>query len=291
MRKITTAVFAAVSLVSSFAFSQQNSTEVFNSFIPDNDMYISEWDRGVGGVSKSEFSLILDKVARIYSPIVGKSGLSLRVVNYWSDGRVNASSSRTGSTLNVYMYGGLARHSSINYEAMVLATCHELGHHLGGYPKKSTAGLTWSTAEGGSDYFATLKCMRKYFATEDNASVLERRSAELDPFAVNRCNQAFSERKDRLICIRSSLGAQSMADFFASTGPGYQYKFNTPSTFRPSSTIMSYPNDQCRLDTYFAGMLCQVRDGQSLGNSDPRVGACYRGQHQFGFRPSCWFIN
>ncbi|MFM6930277.1 MAG: hypothetical protein ACKOX6_17555 [Bdellovibrio sp.] len=290
MRKITKAALLAVTLISSLGYSQQNTNE-FRSFIPENNMYISEWDRGAGGISQSQFAVILNKVNNIYSPIVAKSGLSLKVVNYWGNGRVNASSSRSGNTLYVYMYGGLARHDAINYEAMVLATCHEVGHHLGGYPKKTTAGLTWSTAEGGSDYFASLKCMRKYFATEDNATVLAKRSSELDPFAVSRCNQTFSTKKDRLICIRSSLGAQSMADFFASTGPGFQYKFDTPSTFKPASVIMGYPNDQCRLDTYFAGMLCPVSDTQNLSNSDLRAGACYRGQHKFGFRPSCWFAQ
>lgn len=290
MRKITAAALAAVTLVSSLGYSQLNSTQTM-SFIPENDMYILEWDRGAGGISKSEFSEILDRVSRIYAPIVAKSGQSLKLVNLWSDGRVNASSSRSGNTLLVYMFGGLARHDSINYEAMVLATCHEVGHHLGGYPKKAAAGRTWSTAEGGADYFAALKCMRKYFAAEDNASVLDNRSSELDPFAVAHCNQAFASRKDRLICIRSSLGAQSMANFFASTGPGFQYKFSTPSTFKPSSTIMGYPNDQCRLDTYFAGMLCPVSDTVSMSSSDYRAGACYSGKHSFGFRPSCWFAR
>ena len=291
MRKITMAVLLAVTLMSSIGYSQAVFSSQESRFIPENDMYIPEDIRGVGGISKAKFSLILDKVYRIYTPLLSKAGFTLKMFNYWSDGRVNASSSRSGNILNIFMFGGLARHESINYEAMVLATCHELGHHLGGYPKKASAGLTWSTAEGGSDYFASLKCMRKYFATEDNAAVLKKKSAELDPFAVSRCQQAFAGTKDRLICMRSSLGAQSMANFFASTGPGFQYKFNTPSTYKPSVTIMSYPNDQCRLDTYFAGMLCSVSDSLNLGNTDPKAGACYRGQHQVGFRPQCWFAN
>jgi len=290
MRKITVATLLVATLISSIGYSQQNTND-HGSFVPENDMSIFEWNRGAGGISQSEFVAILNKINNIYTPLVAKSGLSLKVINYWSDGRVNASSSRSGNTLYVYMYGGLARHEAINYEAIVLATCHEVGHHLGGYPKKSSPGLTWSTAEGGADYFASLKCMRKYFATEDNATVLAQRASELDPFAVSHCNQAFSTKKDRLICLRSSLGAQSMADFFATTGPGFQYKFETPSTFKPSSVIMGYPNDQCRLDAYFAGMLCPVSDTQNLSNSDLRAGACYRGQHRFGFRPTCWFAQ
>ncbi len=291
MRKITMIAVMAVAMLSSIGYAEINYGDNHSRFIPENDMYIPEDNRGVGGISKTEFSTILDKVYKIYAPLVAPMGFNLRVVNYWSDGRVNASSSRSGSTLNIFMFGGLARHDAINYEAMVLATCHELGHHLGGYPKKASAGLTWSTAEGGSDYFASLKCMRKYFATEDNAAILKKKAGELDPFAVSRCQQAFVGTKDRLICMRSSLGAQSMANFFASTGPGFQYKFSTPSTYEPTTTIMSYPNDQCRLDTYFAGMLCSVSDTVNMGNTDPKTGACYRGKHQVGFRPQCWFAN
>lgn len=291
MRKITMAALLAVTMLSSIGHSQQKIQETQSRFIPENDMYIPEDARGTGGISKAEFAVILDKTYKIYAPLISKMGSTLKVVNYWSDGRVNASSSRSGNILYVFMFGGLARHDAINYEAMVLATCHELGHHLGGFPKKASTGLTWSTAEGGSDYFASLKCMRKYFATEDNAAILKKKAGELDPFAVSRCQQAFTTTKDRLICMRSSLGAQSMANFFASTGPGFMYKFNTPSTYKPSATIMGYPNDQCRLDTYFAGMLCSISDTVNLENTDLKAGACYRGKHQVGFRPQCWFAH
>ena len=152
-------------------------------FLPENDLYIPSSVKSINGITKEEFDKAIDEVEHIYAPIVSSLGGNLQIERNWDDGTVNAYASQSGKTWKVAMFGGLARHATITKDAMALVVCHELGHHIGGAPKKGAAAgtgggwwggqtsgsaISWASNEGQADYFATLKCLRKTWINDNN---------------------------------------------------------------------------------------------------------------------------
>src|SRR5690606_1616432 len=133
--------------------------------VPENDLYIAADSKSMlnSNLDEEKFNAVIDKVLAVYEPLVEAEGGELKVERNWTDGTVNAYAHRRGGTWNVAMFGGLARHETITEDGFALVVCHEIGHHIGGAPKKGGWFSTWATNEGQADYFATLKCLRKVF--------------------------------------------------------------------------------------------------------------------------------
>lgn len=281
------ALMLALSLSTSAFSCTEDGKE---GILPDNDLYIGVNTKGLtSGITEEVFNSTIDKVEAIYSPIITSMGATLNVQRNWTDGTVNAFASRSGSTWNVAMFGGLARHETITEDGFALVVCHELGHHIGGAPKKGGwFGTTWASNEGQSDYFATLKCLRKVFATEDNAEVISRMNVPASLTAA--CEAQYTSTEDRLICIRGSMAGMSVSRLFmALRNATVEPDFATPDAAVVSSTNHNHPAYQCRLDTYFQGALCQVDDRSDVSDTDEKAGVCHPvNGDTTGNRPSCW---
>ncbi|MFS4459809.1 hypothetical protein [Bdellovibrio sp. HCB2-146] len=280
-----------LALIATLGFTHHTASEktLCAGFLPPNNMNIPVGLFSTGGISEQQFNDVLDRIEKIYKADVERKGDTLRINRLWSDGTVNASAQRMGNTQVLNMYGGLARHPATNIEGFALVACHEFGHHNGGAPK--TAGWFgggWATNEGGSDYFATLKCLRRFFAEDDNEAILK--GLDLDPVASAACEAQFTNRQDQLLCLRSSLAGQSVANLFQAlkkeTTPP---TFGTPDKSEVRRTNDNHPATQCRLDTYFAGMLCVAKESEEPSNSDYKQGSCYAPRDTAGVRPRCWF--
>lgn len=283
---------AAVALLATLGFTNKTATDaktLCSGFVPENNMYIPEGVMTLGGITEAQFNQVLDRIERLYKADVERMGDRLKINRLWSNGTVNASAQRQGNVQVLNMYGGLARHQATNIEGFALVVCHEYGHHNGGAPKISGFGGAWATNEGGADYYATLKCLRRFFAEDDNAAILK--DLDLDPVAVAGCEALFSDEKERLICLRTSLAGQSVANLFQdlrkeTTMPN----FGTPDKNVVNRMYDQHPETQCRLDTYFAGMLCVAKESDSVSNSDYKAGSCYAPRDVAGVRPRCWFF-
>lgn len=278
--------------------SAQNSHEACEGFVPKNDMKIPEGYKhpfrvkGVpvaGGIDKTQFDMVIERFEKIYGPEVKKAGGTLKVNRKWTDATVNADASQQGKTWLINMYGGLARHPTINVEGFALVICHEGGHHLGGAPKiDSYFGQSWASNEGAADYFASLKCLRKFFAEDDNETIVA--NAKIDPMAKELCEKEFSTRADQLFCMRSSMAGESVAYLFMDlrkekTKP----ELKTPDKAVVTTMDDAHPGTQCRMDTYFAGASCHVDVSVPVSNTDYKEGSCIQPQDTYGWRPLCWF--
>ncbi len=258
-----------------------------SGFLPENDLNIPVGAKTVGGITEPQFNAVIDKLETIYAPIVSNMGGTLRINRKWGDGTVNANATRAGSWV-VNMFGGLARHQTITEDGFALVLCHEIGHHLGGAPKVAGFLNRWASNEGQSDYFATLKCLRKAFLNDKNSTIVRKLNA---PAALTQaCAKAWPNKDDKAICVRSGMAGASVAALFAALRNKPEAKFETPDTKVVAKTDDAHPAHQCRLDTYFQGALCEIGLNEDVSQKDEVQGTCHGSLgHTLGLRPLCWF--
>lgn len=285
LRKVITTV-TMLATVSSFACTIDGTEGI----VPENSLWLSPTSKSINTIDETTFNAVIDKVEKIYAPVITQMGGTLEIERKWDDGTVNAYASRKGDIWKVSMFGGLARHEAITEDGFALVVCHEIGHHIGGAPKKKTFfGARWATNEGQADYFATLKCLRKTFRSEENSKIVASLNVPKD--VVTACEAQFSKEADQLICQRGSMAGMSTAKLFQALREQTEDPdFTTPDVNVATKTDHSHPATQCRLDTYYSGALCDLDDSIDVSNEDESVGVCYResGDTQ-GVRPLCWF--
>ena len=276
LKKATAAVLMALALVGARGLGNRTLCE---GFLPENGMMIPVGDVHAAGIGEDGFKSVLDRVEQVYGPIVAAKGGTLKVNRLWENATVNASAQQSGADWIINMYGGLARHAAITREGFALVACHEIGHHIGGYPK-----MSWATNEGGADYFATLKCLRLVLPSGAPAG-------EVDPVADSACSGTFGDAGAQNGCRNNALAGQSVAFLFqALRNSPTPPKFGTPDASVVTRMNNAHPDTQCRLDTYFQGALCTASTGTDVDNADPSKGACTRkGGQQLGLRPRCWY--
>ena len=289
MRLLSKAVtlLTLVSMLSSslaFACDEEGKTGI----MPNNNYWIGPDMMKNSNIDEKVFNYIIDRAEKVYAPIIAKQGAKLVVERKWNDGTVNAYAFRRGNNWHVAMFGGLARHPLVTPDGFAAVVCHELGHHLAGQPKGS-----WASNEGQSDYFATLKCMRKIYYNDDNRVFFKR--IYNDDYANKACAAAWSNTqnpRDLAMCIRNSMAGLSLARLLNSLRRNpTPVKFDTPDTSVVSRTNHAHPQAQCRLDTYFNGSLCNISHEIDIDDArHPEKGLCrWKTGRKMGNRPKCWF--
>ena len=188
------------------------------------------------------------------------------------------------------MFGGLARHEAITKDGFATVVCHELGHHLGGAPKKSSwYGSSWASNEGQADYFGTMKCLRKYMEKDNNFRIVKK--LRVPALVTKKCAANFSHAADKAICQRISMAGLSLGTLFKDLRKlPNDLSFSTPDTKVVTKTSHNHPAPQCRLDTYFAGAICDKDHYSDVSDSDANVGICSREEgKKDGIRQLCWY--
>ena len=284
-------------------------------FFEANDMKIPATDQKANPpITEERFHQILNRIEKIYKPIIQARGKNFLVLRNWGDEKVNAYAQQF-EKLNLWiikMMGGLARHPLITEDAFATIACHEIGHHLGGAPKaRSYYGKNhWASGEGQSDYFAVTKCMRKYMEQDNNLSFALasiRDKEKIPPIVLEKCSSHFIIPERITMCIRTSLAGQALANIFVDmrnksilkriqNAPHLKIKplkkaqFETPDLREIPYTNNWHPDAQCRLDTYFQGSLCNKSSHEEVSSTDPSKGTCTREEgYEEGIRPLCWY--
>ena len=269
------------------------SAQSLSSFAPQNEEarpLTEAFADPSNGMTEELFDKILDRVEEIYEPIVAAKGATLEVERDWANGTVNAYAQQLGGRWIIKMFGGLARHEEVTADAFALVACHELGHHLGGAPLYRS--ISWASNEGQSDYYATLKCARKIWATDNNVEIMEQRleDGQIDEYALNACNETHASPENRALCLRGSMGGLSLARLLAVLGRSGEVSFSTPDVKVVDRTQDRHPAAQCRLDTYFQAALCLADHNVEPSKSDEGTGMCTRAKgFENGNRPLCWY--
>ncbi len=294
-------------------------------FAPQNDYVLDDGD--VNEVTKELVDKRIAKAMEIYGPIAEeKYKRSLYIKNLWSNSTVNARVMRASvdgkQVLKVEMFGGISKHFEATLDSTTAILCHEIGHHMGGAPKYSggmSSANKWASNEGQSDYWASLKCLRKMFGDDDNVTIMQERAKifsstknkvrkkanQVAPYALEQCESVYKSESEAYLCYRIAIAGMQTARILQSLKFGFgaiarrwfpsrvergMPKFNKKDNSKVSKTNNKHPAAQCRLDTYLAGALCDKPIDEDVDAEDPNIGSCsISNGDKVGNRPACWF--
>jgi hypothetical protein len=273
--------------------------ELCDGFMPPNDLHLQDDLKSTRGISEEVFNEVISEAEAVFKPLIqAEHGAVLTIQRRWADGTVNAFASQPSDTdWQVAMFGGLARRAEVTRDGFALVVCHELGHHLGGYPFTQE----WAADEGQSDYYATQACARLLWKDELEKNAESR--ASVDSAAKEMCDSQWLNVNDQNLCYRTAMGGKSLGTLLAALGGQAEPQFNTPDPRQVSRTNHAHPAGQCRLDTYTAGALCttdfvmEVIPGKVNGSGTNTQAtereafsqSCSVGTYDQGTRPRCWF--
>lgn len=246
---------------------------------------------------KERFKFLVEDVTSNFSDVAASHGARIEIVYHWDSSGAGAFTfqKRGGTLWEIWVYDGIMNLDYVTEDVIQLVICHELGHHLSGYPVKNIA--RWSAAEGQADFFATHACAPVIWKDHAarNASF---RNLVPEKFKLE-CARQFPEQKRRDICFRSVVAMESMMAY-ESGGKNHKLSLDTPDRNRVETTYLKHPEDQCRIDSGLRGILCNKtvdltfipgRFGQNSAederSSNPYY--CNRADGDRFARPRCWF--
>jgi hypothetical protein len=240
-------------------------------------------------VNQTNFNRLMGQVVQKYGPIFESHGLDFKLYHYWDNNYVYADARRLRPNLAVVsIYGGIARMPHMTLDGVLGVVCHEIGHHLGGYPFKGSRGVS---TEGQADYYSTFKCIKTMLKGDPLNSRIAR-SLSLPASLKTSCLQQLGPSlDDYYICLRSAKASEAIAQALALNSK----EGTVPSlAARDNNSVLTHFNDhppaQCRLDTLVNGALCNREVDHQVIGQDATADACH--PHlgdRFGTRPGCWF--
>lgn len=274
-------------------------------FLPEESLRNPAPAVGASDTSETEFHSVIRGIQDAYADSVKAKGGTLSIRGDWRSDKLNAGATQVGSSWQVVITGALARRPELTADGMALILCHELGHHLAGFPFAAAGNpfqKAWAANEGQSDYFSTQVCARKIWAGEREKNAAFRESTP--DYVRERCDTAWGEQGQRDLCYRVSAAVKSMTDTMAGILGKPRPEFSTPDPAVVPKTSDAHPAIQCRMDTVFQGAICPAEFGEDLipgkgvreGIHSPeaeresalRTCTAHSG-HVFGLRPLCWF--
>lgn len=266
-----------------------------SGFLPENKMRIPVGLKANGGLTEAQFNTVLDKVERAYSSFVSQqtNGQDKLVIERrWTDETVNAYATQENpGEYRIVMFGGLARHEAVNEDAMALVACHELGHHMGGAPRKNdpTGKKRWASNEGQADYWGTMKCLRNLFENDNNDKVVK--NLKVPAILDAQCRSIYTNTNEIALCKRTAMAGYQVGRLFNDlSGDQKPVDFNTPDKNVVTTMFDAHPASQCRLDTYFQASLCDHGFGEIVSTTDANVAVCSEvNGDKVGNRPKCWY--
>ena len=245
------------------------------------------------GIDQATFNNVIDSILELYQPIVNQRGSTLVIKRLWANPTANSNTEELGSTWVVNAFGGLARFPTMSADGYAMVLCHEVGHHLGGFPKSNLGSWKtqlvnhWASNEGESDYFSSLKCFKRLIGNDPNNHFFTTCSKGV---ASRCCDKPDNEAA---VCTRTVNAGMILAGVLhslAGANEPFKLGLNTPDRTQVTRTFDGHPNSQCRLDTYVAGAICDADLNTPFSDVEPTQGACSEEAAQsFGFRSRCWY--
>lgn len=260
------------------------------SAIPDNSLErpVLKYKNLEPTMTEQDFNQVLKTLEKIYAPVIlARGGYPLLMKGDWNSAIVNAYATREVDSWKVYVAGGIARSKGMTKDSLALIVCHELGHHLGGGPRTFLF-EGWPSAEGQADYWASSKCLKRYYAellgenVGSNDNIPERLLAD--------CTNTFADPKEMQLCLKTMNATINFSSFINELSTT---RFPTNILAKDSRVVKGtntndYPRPQCRIDTLYHGALCTIEADAETSDSDAKLGHC-NDTTKLGTRPICWY--
>lgn len=200
--------------------------------------------------------------------------------------------------ISVELLGNNCR-NLLGRDALKVLLCHEMGHIAGGAPFMTFLGaspdISPSSSEGQADFFATSSCLPAVFGNEDNREFLKEESNY--PELAQICSEG--DDQARGLCMRMALASLKFATYIhpsEATGssppkdPGPRPKLSKKSKVIVEKTLtLAYPEAQCRLDTFIAGIHCQAKTHFSNFTINSKTEMTCGDTAESAPRPACWY--
>ena len=281
MRKVTGSI-----LFAAFSSTALIPNTGWATFLPANNLNLED-SYSAANMTELQFNQTIDNVALFYAPIIKAHGATLKMVKAWTDSTVNAYAQQIGTSWQVNMFGGLARRPEVTLDGFALVVCHELGHHLGGFPYASS----WAANEGQADYFATLACGKNLWSEKLEENATYRKT--VDPVAKKYCDTVNAGVEEQDLCYRQMAAGMSLGKLLGVLGGTPNINYGTPDASKVTKTNNAHPAAQCRLDTYMAGALClSTWDDALIPKTElisSKVTCTAANEFEDGLRPLCWY--
>lgn len=264
-------------------------------------------------INEEQLLKMIDTFHGIYDQELNAMGAKLDIPNLWAEKEINAYAHREKgkNIFTIEIMGGLVRTPYLDTDSLALIMCHEMGHHLGGAPKKiieeeeqidrrsSNKGIfsrkpkevkySWSSAEGQADYYGAQKCMKKYYSYLQKNNLLTEETVL--PEIENNCKLVYSNDLELTTCKKTANAGIKVAKIFKLiTGKTEDSNILTPSSVETKQTVLGYPTIQCRLDTFYHGTLCDKAADIPTSPTDANAGYCTtETDGALKSRPLCWY--
>jgi len=203
---------------------------------------------------KQHFVELIENVLSAFQPAAAKHNAILSCEVNWDSSGAGAFTLRRngGRDWHILFYDGLIRLPYVTDDLVQMIACHEVGHHIGGYPFKENG---WAAAEGQADYFATPACLPKLRQADQqkNSTFRDR----VNPSIRSWCEAAFPTQERHDICFRTGF-AMEATRLYEGNGNPNSLRFDTPDSSVVTEIFLMHPVAQGRLDTEIAGMLCNL---------------------------------
>lgn len=220
---------------------------VQHQFMPDNNLWIEDsFDLVDANATEALFNKIIDIGYELYKDSAREYRETLTFSRQWRDPTVNASAWRDGrGATEVSMYGGMMRRPEVMPLGFALVMCHELNHLYGGYPYIQPAGRM--SAEGQADWMGAGWCLRQVTLKLKDSTAFES-----TPLMNEAC-------KADMECLQDLAASKGLGELLARLNFEPAPRYETPSKYVTPRTELSYASTQCRLDSYFNGVMGRER--------------------------------
>jgi hypothetical protein len=289
-------VLSSLVVICSMGFvSIANACDIHGTtgFLPENKFNFPVGLKASGTMTQTQITKVMDRMEKLFAPEVAKHNAKFVIDRRWNDGKVNAyAEQQTPGVFAIHMFGGLARSPGMTEDGMALVACHELGHHLGGAPRKTDdeGNLYWATNEGQADYWGTMKCIRTYFEQDRNVDIVK--NMTVSPIAQANCHAQYANAEDEANCVRRTVAGLVLGKVLSSLMKDGDVDYSKTDTTVVTKTDDEHPASQCRVDTYMAGSLCDHGLKEEVSMDDANTGVCsVANGDKVGNRPTCWYKN
>jgi hypothetical protein len=265
------------SLVLVFGQYSLSSAKAEHECFPQSSLRIPRLTRG-SDPQKDRMDRLIKEFEKKNVHLTGRFlSKKLKIEHLWEEDRVNALATFDLDDYPVIqVMGGISRYPQISDDAIRLILCHELGHFIGGLPKKLKGNSeipSWSSAEGQADYFSTAVCFKNYERQNTPAKV----SLEVQNICAGDQD-----------CLRISQASQELMSIWAKL----KASSKIPNLLERdlsfvAQTNLNYPSLQCRLDTMVNGARCSHLSDEYLKKTEI---VCHEESEQT-LRPNCWFFE